>query len=751
MSNSGLGKDGGGTAAQQPPGSAWRRFVLPGLGIALGLVVLVLAALLLSTPLYRTVPKPPGGTIELPSTAASAPAAAASGVAGERGGGGGDSSGGRITISGHGSAKPGELHPRNQELNRQRAELEALARAMRQQQERSGALPPTDILANLPPPGAGLDPVVYNVGLAPQGERRADAPERTVLLAGQRTTLRFDIGPRWRESVLAADAAEPSPELLAGPEAAVPLNVVLACDFCEADAQVYARTVYRRQARRADEVHFSFTPRLRGNQPVADELLQLSITNGDTGREYGRLVIEVRVADAATTAAAAASTAASTPAPGRGPGMVAGRPHGLPGDDATPAADVTLYATLTDQQLTLRFEPHGAALRQGLAAALDPSGAPRALRTGIESTDTLKALAESDFGLMSALLKQDPAMLALLRADGLKASLSEGARTALVLKDDDLDKVNRTLGDLGQTLYANLFVESPDNADLERVLTALHALADARNKAGERPLRLAIVTNNVALPWQYLHPSGEAVQAHKFWGLRFSLSVRRVLNNVRGTDPPRTGPGAGKVLFARYQAEDPTQPLADEQIKLLRTLPVAPGDLLQVRGGGELETRMREQRNDVAALVTFLHAQAGTAGEAPHLIFNNGDFVSSLRLERLLNDIPRDAVTQRYLRRGPIVLLNACETGPSLMVPHISLASIFLKLGARGAIVTEVSVWQDLGHYMALQLIPRLARGEPAADALTAVRRQLLAERSNPLGLLYVFYGEADSGLKFVD
>ena len=62
-------------------------------------------------------------------------------------------------------------------------------------------------------------------------------------------------------------------------------------------------------------------------------------------------------------------------------------------------------------------------------------------------------------------------------------------------------------------------------------------------------------------------------------------------------------------------------------------------------------------------------------------------------------------------------------------------------------IVTEVSVAQALGDSMAKRLMGHLIKGETAADALTAARRELLTEENNPLGLLYAYYGDSTAKL----
>jgi len=56
-------------------------------------------------------------------------------------------------------------------------------------------------------------------------------------------------------------------------------------------------------------------------------------------------------------------------------------------------------------------------------------------------------------------------------------------------------------------------------------------------------------------------------------------------------------------------------------------------------------------------------------------------------------------------------------------------------------------VWINLGHDMATRLIARLGKGESVSDALTAIRRDLFAEKKNPLGLLYAYYGDPSATL----
>ena len=544
--------------------------------------------------------------------------------------------------------------------------------------------------------------------------------------------MRFGIGPRWTTSVL--PDITPSPDILESQQD-LPLTVVLACGFCEPHAESVKRMTYTPRKGRSDEIRFQFTPQRREDGSAYVDKLQLGIVNDVTGREYDRLVIEVAVSG---TAGTTDRTATEKPIAFDLSGVSWGS-YWVP--------DVLLYAVEEmGRNISISVEPISDEMKQRLKLALDPEGKRRTFRSGIDDTKLVEAMTTSAYGVMSELSKQGE-FLKRLSATGTDAAVSPKSQQSLQLTDAELKNVTDVIANIGQRLYRHLFFETADT-DLSKLVIELEAAAaDPKRK---RPLRLKIITNKISLPWQYLHPVGRDVNAEKFWGLRFSLSVLRVNTGARMKPmalPPRKAP---KVLFARYgSSADPTVPLANEQKQQLSKLPIADSDLVEVDSGSELLKNLEQQRREISAIFAFLHATSIAPDSEPHLSFNNGDIVTTDVLERLLNQLPMDEQDLRYLASGPLVILNACETGPSVNLPHVSLQNAMFQLGAQGVVVTEVSVWIRLGHDVATRLIKRLGKGEPIGDALTAVRRELYAEKNNPLGLLYAYYGDPAATLRY--
>lgn len=568
-------------------------------------------------------------------------------------------------------------------------------------------------------------PPVYNASLSPQLPRDAATPDRPVLHVGQPTTLVFSIGPMRLNSTM--QPVIPNRELLRIQDDEIRLSVILVCSFCVEDGDALQRMTYRPKDHRSDEIRFQFTPRQTPNGAPYTSALQVTIINDQTGREYDRLTMPVEINQAGAR-------------PGADPdGEVDLR---AAASFVQPAwkADAVLYVTTTsDRNASISIQPVSAAMMKLLGPlALDQYGYAKTFRSGIDDPELVAAMTSSAYGAVSAIGAQND-LLKKVSSTGDNAYISVESQNSLQLTTFESRNVTKILAENGQQLYRHLFYDSADE-DLGTLIRQLEAAAADAPK--DKPLRLVVVTDKLSLPWQYLHPLGKA-DAQKFWGIRFSLSVLRANNRASdkavsaGTAPP------AKVLFARYgRDDDPSVPPAKEQVNSLLALQLADAELVNVDSGESLLKTINDDRKSLSAIITFLHASAGDGNTPPFLKFNEGDIVTSDKLENLLNEVEPGEQKLRYLTRAPLVILNACETGPSRDLPHIKLENAMFQLGARGVMVTEVSVWVSLGHEVATGLIARLGKGEPVSDALTMVRRELLDKKRNPLGLLYAYHGD---------
>ena len=494
------------------------------------------------------------------------------------------------------------------------------------------------------------------------------------------------------------------------------------------------RMTFRPSKGRSDEIRFQFTPQRRQDGNGYSEALQLAIINDETGREYDHLMVPVAVADNGAPVADGPSNA-----------LVFLPSNGVDRTDWRP--DVLLYANEEmGRNVSLSIQPVSTEMKRRLGPlALDAQGIRKVFRSGIDDAQLIDAMTNSAYGAMSAVSIQGE-LLKKLSATGTNPIVSKGSQDSAELTGTESGSVAGVIAQTGQRLYRHLFYSSADT-DLRKLIIELEAAAVTA--PNDKPLRMLVITNRLSLPWQYLHPVGQEVDANKFWGMLFSLSVMRVNNNAREKAVAPRGGQVSKVVFARYgSSADPTVPLAEKQAAQLLLLPLAEADLLKVDTGADLMEKVSAQRKNIAGIITFLHATAGSEDTVPNLQFNEGDIVTSDSLEDLLNRVSPEEQDLRYLAGGPLVILNACETGPARNLPHVKLENAMFQLGAQGVVVTEVSVWISLGHEVGTRLIARLSKGEPVSDALTAVRRELYVQKRNPLGLLYVYYGNPAATLR---
>lgn len=98
-------------------------------------------------------------------------------------------------------------------------------------------------------------------------------------------------------------------------------------------------------------------------------------------------------------------------------------------------------------------------------------------------------------------------------------------------------------------------------------------------------------------------------------------------------------------------------------------------------------------------------------------------------------------------RHHPLVFLNGCATGDYGPESYVSLIDDFLNAGASGVVGTECSVSEVFAEHYATEVLQRLFSGEPLGQAMLAVRRKLLEQHLNPLGLAYSLYAAHEIAL----
>ncbi len=95
----------------------------------------------------------------------------------------------------------------------------------------------------------------------------------------------------------------------------------------------------------------------------------------------------------------------------------------------------------------------------------------------------------------------------------------------------------------------------------------------------------------------------------------------------------------------------------------------------------------------------------------------------------------------------PLVFLNGCATGDYSPESYVSLIDDFLNAGASGVVGTECPVSENFAEYYATEVFKHLFAGKALGQAMLEVRRKLLQQQYNPLGLVYSLYAAHEIAL----
>jgi len=98
-------------------------------------------------------------------------------------------------------------------------------------------------------------------------------------------------------------------------------------------------------------------------------------------------------------------------------------------------------------------------------------------------------------------------------------------------------------------------------------------------------------------------------------------------------------------------------------------------------------------------------------------------------------------VRDTRLQGGPIVFLNACQTGSKSPQFDLGFANHFLGFGARAVLSTQLDVTDSFAADFAIFIHHKLLEGETLGTALLSARKFFWETRSNLTGLAYTLLG----------
>lgn len=108
-----------------------------------------------------------------------------------------------------------------------------------------------------------------------------------------------------------------------------------------------------------------------------------------------------------------------------------------------------------------------------------------------------------------------------------------------------------------------------------------------------------------------------------------------------------------------------------------------------------------------------------------------------------VSDLNDERFTWLQPRAAPLVFLNGCDTIAFKSETINTFIDRLRAMGASGVIGTEIPVHSNLAEDVGMRILAALLEGRTLGDAFLAMRRALLCEQGNPLGLAYTFFASA--------
>lgn len=609
---------------------------------------------------------------------------------------------------------------------------EALELQVRLAPELQMARPPAAMRPEVEPGDAPLSPSppVYNAVFSPVAER-----EPLILAPDEPVSLTFDIGEPREESALGG-TMEVS-DLIQAADQPTRLQVILSCFICTDDENQVAFITYDPDTRASDAAHFELIPR---REPVeaAGGLGRVELSVLLDGVELE--VIEIPLFVGAPTEAARAEYRA----PSRR--EVATLPSEL--RDGPDLVLIVGPASGSDL-LPVRLLPLDPVLLADLQEATGSSEPSFVFRSGVTDGD-LEQLARSIYFRLSHIIHSGNDRLTTLYA-GTPAGVVAVSSTGRFSPQDSA-QVTGALAEEGELLYWRIFNDGAADPRLQRAMAAVEARGRERLAAGA-PLRIRVHNTAPWAPWQLLSTTAEGSQGdpERFWGIRYEMGVRQTGAGREGPVATRLDwPSDHHLALATHREDRLVRRGAGQLNRHLASR--AGSEALWQEGLSPFLDGLERAASELKFLLLFTHGRSedpvvGGNGPTvwPQLLFASDEVLQPPDIERLGIRFAREAGPGGlpFLRARPVVFLSACESGTGGRTPttNNNFVGAFLRNGASSVIATESAVWVGFAHDFARDVIDELFEGRSVGAAVQRARQRHLAERGNPMGLVYSVYG----------
>ncbi|WP_222272351.1 CHAT domain-containing protein [Modestobacter marinus] len=304
----------------------------------------------------------------------------------------------------------------------------------------------------------------------------------------------------------------------------------------------------------------------------------------------------------------------------------------------------------------------------------------------------------------------------------------------------------KTLARAGARMFQQLFRHPAGGEDARRVGDGLRQLA---SEPGQ-PLQLQVVSRSFPVPWQllYLGDVRQPLSWDLFLGMRHiveCIPFRSGFPDI-GTDIPSDPQlSVGLNLNTAIDQELEGDYVACQQVWWSQSSARRPRMRVIPRSRrAEILTALADTGCADQIFYLYCHATASGARDA------GGIDACSLELTdgRLtLGELNLEAPPEVPLAGNPLVFVNACDSAGLSPLFYDGFVPYFMSKGARGVVGTECKIPAVFATEWARRFFDSFLDGNALGDVVLRLRRSLLVEHKNPLGLIYAVYCDSDTAV----
>jgi len=300
----------------------------------------------------------------------------------------------------------------------------------------------------------------------------------------------------------------------------------------------------------------------------------------------------------------------------------------------------------------------------------------------------------------------------------------------------------KSLARMGFYLYERLFFAPGNGRDAHTMGALLRKLSQ------HNQLRIHIQAGRFFFPWSLLYDrdtlNPDNIDPRGFWGFKHVIEHLPLLSQIhtypdaqlRVDDRLGLGFVCNNTIDTQLRA-----PLIGAQHDAFAEMPGV--TLFEYPNRQDLLHLLNDPDTPLQMLYIYAHAVSNLPGEKggiadSKIVLTDGP----LSLEELAVAAP---VSSSPFKLAPLVFFNSTQTAELSFYAYDGLVPYLLAKGCRGVIGTEVDMPAYFAAEFGVEFVKRFsAGGMGVGELLLDLRREYLDGKNNVLGLVYVYYGDAN-------